>query len=109
MDQNNILENRVKFNNKPKPKANEGGTKEANTFDSVNALYIGRQLTLNVFRSGIFSTKATQRKRLSRLLASNPWKKCKHLKILTPKETLQRLPIALAHIKEGNTYEKLLN
>ena len=38
--------------------------------------------------------------------------KAKHgkgLKILTPKEMLQRLPIALTHVKEGNTSENLLN
>ena len=31
------------------------------------------------------------------------------LKILTPKQTLQRLPIALAKIKAGNNSESLLN
>ena len=30
------------------------------------------------------------------------------LKILTPKQTLQRLPIALAQVKAGNTSENLL-
>ena len=30
-------------------------------------------------------------------------------KILTPKQMLQRLPIALAQVKVGNTSEKLLN
>ena len=30
-------------------------------------------------------------------------------KILTPKQMLQRLPIALAQVKAGNTSEKLLN
>ena len=33
----------------------------------------------------------------------------KQLKILTPKQMLQRLPIALAQVKAGNTSEKLLN
>ena len=33
----------------------------------------------------------------------------KGLKILTPKEMLQRLPIALAQVKAGNTSENLLN
>ena len=33
---------------------------------------------------------------------------CK-LKILTPKEMLQRLPIALAQIKAGNNSESLVN
>ena len=31
------------------------------------------------------------------------------LKILTPKEMLQRLPIALAQVKAGNNSENLLN
>ena len=31
------------------------------------------------------------------------------LKILTPKQILQRLPIALAQIKAGNNLESLLN
>ena len=31
------------------------------------------------------------------------------LKILTPKQILQKLPIALAQVKAGNTSENLLN
>ena len=31
------------------------------------------------------------------------------LKILSPKQMLQRLPIALAHVKDGNNSENLLN
>ena len=41
MDQSNLLENIVKFNNKFKPKTKEGKTKKQNTFDSVNAPYEG--------------------------------------------------------------------
>ena len=33
----------------------------------------------------------------------------KRLKVLTPKQMLQRLPIALAQIKAGNNSESLLN
>ena len=33
----------------------------------------------------------------------------KRLKILTPKQMLQRLPIALAQVKAGNNSENLLN
>ena len=33
----------------------------------------------------------------------------KLLKIITPKQTLQRLPIALSQIKAGNNSESLLN
>ena len=34
---------------------------------------------------------------------------CIQLKILTPKQMLQRLSISLAQVKAGNTYENLLN
>ena len=86
MDQSNLLENMVNFNNKSKPKTKEGKAKKQNAFDSVNALYEGRELTLNALRSGI-----------------------KGLKILTSRKMLQRLPIALAQVKAGNTSENLLN
>ena len=36
-------------------------------------------------------------------------KQGKGLKILTPKQMLQRLPIALAQVKPGKTSENLLN
>ena len=84
----------VKFNDKSKPKRKEGKDKKQNTFDRVNALCEGRELTLNAFRSGTFPIKAA---------------KGKGLKISTPKQMLQRLPIALAQVKAGNTSENLLN
>ena len=58
------------------------------------ALYEGQESTLNAFKSGIFPIKAT---------------KGEGLKILTPKQMLQRLPIALALVKAGNTSKDLLN
>ena len=94
MDQTNLLENMVKFNNKSKPKTTEGKNKKQNTFDSVNSLYEGCEFTLNSFRSKLFPIKATQRK---------------GLKVLTPKQMLERLPIALAQVKAGNTSDNLLN
>ena len=51
-------------------------------------------LILNAFRSGIFPIKEA---------------KGKGLKVLTPKQILQRLPIALAQVKVGNTSENLSN
>ena len=41
--------------------------------------------------------------------AKNQTTKGKGLKILTPKQLLQRLPIALAQVKAGNNSESLLN
>ena len=62
MDQSNLLDNMVKFNNKSKPKTKEGKAKKQNTFDSVNALYKGWELTLNAFRSGILPIKQHKEK-----------------------------------------------
>ena len=61
-----------------RPKAVEG--KKRNTYKSAYALYEGRELILNAFRSGIFPLKI----------------QVKGMRILTPKQMLQRLPIALA-------------
>ena len=68
--------------------------KKQNTYGSAYALYKGRESILNAFKSGIFPIKETQGKQL---------------KILTPKQMLQRLPIALVQIKTGNTCKSLLN
>ena len=64
------------------------------TYKSAYVLYEGQELILNAFKSEIFPMKAT---------------KCYGLKILIPKKTLQRLPIALAQVKAGSTSENLLN
>ena len=50
--------------------------------------------TLNAFKGGIFPLKPLQEK---------------GLKNLTPKQLLQRLPIALAQVEVGNISEDLLN
>ena len=64
------------------------------TYKSAYALYKGQELILNAFKSVRIPIKAT---------------KDEGLKILTPKLMLQRLPIALAQLKVGNTSESLLN
>ena len=53
-------------------------------------------MVLKAFESGIF-------------LKPEELKQGTGLKILTPKEMVQRLPIALAQIKAGNNSENLLN
>ena len=58
------------------------------------ALHEGRVLILKAFESGIFPTKTTRGK---------------ELKILTPKQMIQRLPIALSQVKAGNISENFLN
>ena len=51
-------------------------------------------LFINAFKVGIFSIKET---------------KGEGIRMLTPKQMLQRWPVALAQIKAGNTSENLLN
>ena len=60
-----------------------------------------RELVLNGFKSKIFLTKSIG----SGILNTNQFK----LKILTPKQMLQRLPIALAQAQAGNNSQNLLN
>ena len=63
---------------------------------SATALLQGGEMVFKAFESGMF-------------LKTEELKKGKGLKILTPKQILQRLPIALAQIKAGNSSESLLN
>ena len=86
IDQTDLLEKLVRFDNKSRPKTKVGKNKKRNTFDSVSVLYEGQELTLNAPRSGIFPLK----------------KQGKGLKILTLKQMFQRLPIALAQVKARN-------
>ena len=74
-DQSNLLKNLVEFNNKSGPKMKENENEKRDTYENAYALNEGRELTANAFKSGIFPTKATQ---------------AKGLKMLTPKQTLQK-------------------
>ena len=64
-------------------------------------LFEGREKTLDAFESKIFLTKSKG----AGILNPNHSK----LKILSPKQVLQRLPIALVQVKAGNNSESLLN
>ena len=88
MEQTNLLENIVIFSNKSKPRSKRDKDKKQNTYDSINALYEGQELILNAYKSGIFLIKETNGK---------------ELKIITPRQMLQKIPIALAQVKAGNT------
>ena len=84
MDQSNLLKNFAEFNEKPRSRTIECKDQEINIFESVNALYEGRELIFSAFGSEIFPIKQTQGK---------------GLKIL----------IALAQVKASSTSKKLLN
>ena len=66
--------------------------KKSNTFESINALYEDRELVLNAFKKEIFPLKSSQ---------------ANGIKILTPKQMLQRLPLALTQVKAGVRSENL--
>ena len=86
------LEYILSFNNKTKPKSDENKNKKKDVFDKK--LYESREMLLNAFKKGLFPLKST---------------KGTGLKILTSKQMLQRLRIALAQVKAGNNSENLLN
>ena len=86
MDQTDLLENMIEFKNKSRPK--EEKDKKRDTFDSVSTLCECRELNLNAFRNDIVPIIE---------------KKGKRLKILTLKQMLQRLPVALAQVKADST------
>ena len=86
------------FIKKTKPKNDKKIQKKEIVEKNVVNFYTRREMVLNAFKSKIFLTKSKG----SGILNTK-------LKILTPKQMLQRLPIALALVKSGNNSENLLN
>ena len=74
-EQADLVEYIVNFNNKTRPKNKDD--KKKNVFNTAENLYYGRELVINAFKSGLFPLKSTIQT---------------VLKILTPKQMLQRLP-----------------
>ena len=107
--QSNLLKNILEFNDKARPKSKADKKEKNHTCKSVNALYESRELTLNAFQSRTFPINPTQGKRRpSDLPHVAKVSDCFRLKIQTPKQTLQGLPIALAQVKADNISENLL-
>ena len=75
------------------------------TIEIIDALCEDRDMVLNDFKSGIFPLQATEG--LGSLSMS--YRIAEVSEILSPKKILQRLSIALAQVKAGNTSESLLN
>ena len=101
-DQISLVNEMNGFNSITSPKTLEKRQSKNDTLENLKVLYPGRQKVLDAFQSGIFSIKKTEGTGFSDHRQSN-------LKILTPEQMLQRLPIVLAQIKTGNTSENLLN
>ena len=72
---------------------------QLNTIANIKNLYNSRQKVIDLFND---YAKITSE-------ATFKTKQGAGLKILTPKRMLQRLPIALAKVKEGNNSEHVLN
>ena len=77
-----------KINDKTRPQALKKKQIKEATLNSLNNFYDAREMVLNGFKSKIFLTKSTG----TGLFNTDNSK----LKILSPKQMLQRLPIALA-------------
>ena len=71
--------------------------------DNLNKFYKFREEVINFFRDYIEMLSDANYN------AKQNETEGKGLKILTPKQMLQRLPIALAQVKAGNNSESLLN
>ena len=86
------------FINKTRPKNYKKKQEKEITLDRLHNFFKAREMVFNGFKSKAFSIKSK---------GSGPLNS--KLKILTPKQMIQRLPIALAQGKAGNNSENLLN
>ena len=86
------------FSGKTRPKSDKKKLEKEIVSNNLYKFYNGREMVLNDFKSKIFLTKSTG----TGMLNTDNSK----LKILMSKQMLQRLPIALAQVKDGNNSEK---
>ena len=98
-EQNQLLKGINEFNSKTRSKNSESKNDKEDVLDSARALLKGKEMIFKSFESGIFSKPGELKQS----------KNGTGLKIVTPKQIFQRLPIALAQIKAGNNSETLLN
>ena len=78
--------------------------KQLYTIKTVKNLYDLRQKVINLLNDYLkIRSEAIYKSNQNNMTEG------KGLKILTPKQMLQRLPIALAQVKAGNNSENLLN
>ena len=91
------------FKKKKKPQNSDEKQKKRDILKSLYALFEGRERVLDAFESKISPIK------VERTGFSDKVSDHSNLKILTTKQMLQRLPIALAQVKAGNTSQNLLN
>ena len=91
----------MNFKKNTKPRSQEKKQEKEIVLKNLYNFFEGREKVLDAFESKIFSIKSKG----AGILNPNHSK----LKILSPKQMLQRLPIALAQVKAGKNSENLLN
>ena len=99
--QTDLLAEIMSFKKHRNQAVKEKNEKKKLFFQNLYNFFEGREKILDAFESKIFSIKSKG----SGILNPDHSK----LKILTPKQMLQRLPIALAQVKASNNSENLLN
>ena len=101
--QTNLLVEIMNFRKNRKPRSQEKKKKKEKeiVLENLYKFWEGREKVLDAFQSKIFSIKSKG----AGILNPDHSK----LKILTYKQMLERLPIALAQVKTGNNSESLLN
>ena len=95
-EQDQLLRYINKLKSNTKPHNLESEKVKEDVLNSASALLKGREMVIKALGSRIF-------------LKTEELKKGTGLKVLAPKQLLQRLPTALAEIKAGNNSESLLN
>ena len=91
----------MSFRKNTEPRSQEKKQEKEIVLENLYNFFEGREKNLDAFESKIFSVKSKG----AGILSPNQSK----INILTPKQMLQRLPIALVQVKAGNNSEKLLN
>ena len=102
-DQSDLLVEILNFRKQVKPKNTEKKQQKEDILKNLYNLFEGRERVLNAFVSKIFPIKIEGTGFSGEVFDHS------NLKILTPKQMLQIMPIALAEVKPGNTSENLLN
>ena len=100
-DQTDLADKINEFTKEERPKNYDKKQEKKIVTKNLRHFLNAREMVLNGFKSKIFLTKSTG----TGILDTDNSK----LKILVPKQMLQRLPIALAQVKAGNNSENLLN
>ena len=91
----------MSFRKNTKSRSQEKKQEKETVLENLYNFFEGIEKILDAFESKILSTKSKDTGFLNLDLSK--------LKILTPKQMLQRSPIVLAQLKAGNNSESLLN